>query len=76
MTDPAPRTRVCVGAVVTRGERVLLVRQSKGHSLEGQWTVPWGHLESGESPAAAAIREAKEEGGVDAVVDRRGPPGV
>ncbi len=67
--DGAARTVVCVGAVVRRDERILLVRQSKGHSLEGQWTVPWGRLENGESPGAAALREVREEGGVEAVVE-------
>ena len=47
-------------------DQILLVRQSEGHQLEGQWTVPWGRVESGESPMKAAIREAKEEGGVEA----------
>jgi len=62
-------TVVCVGAVVRRGDSVLLVRQSAGHSLAGQWTVPWGRLEDGESPLAAALREVEEEGGVRAAVD-------
>jgi 8-oxo-dGTP diphosphatase len=64
-----PQTVVCVGAVVRKGERVLLVRQAPGHSLQGQWTVPWGRLEAGESPAAAAARETQEEGGVRAEVE-------
>jgi 8-oxo-dGTP diphosphatase len=63
------KTVVCVGAVVRQGDRILLVRQSRGHSLEGHWTVPWGHVEDGESPVAAALREIREEGGVDAVVE-------
>lgn len=67
-TEPST-TVVCVGAVVRNGDRILLVRQAKGHSLEGQWTVPWGHLGDGESPAAAEIRETREEGGIDAVVE-------
>jgi ADP-ribose pyrophosphatase YjhB (NUDIX family) len=37
--------------------------------LEGQWTVPWGRLEKGESPVAAAVRETKEEAGIQAVVE-------
>jgi ADP-ribose pyrophosphatase YjhB (NUDIX family) len=61
-------TVVCVGAVVLDGDRVLLVRQSRGHSLAGQWTIPWGRLESGESPMAAAVRETREEGGVATTV--------
>jgi mutator protein MutT len=62
------RTQLFVGAVVKRGDEVLLVRQSDGHSLAGQWTIPWGGVEPGESPSAAAIREVREEAGVEAVV--------
>lgn len=63
------RTVVCVGAVVRRADEILLVRQSVGHSLEGQWTIPWGQLGDGESPTVAAIRETKEESGVIAEVE-------
>jgi ADP-ribose pyrophosphatase YjhB (NUDIX family) len=69
MNEPPLQTIVCVGAVVTHGDRILLVRQSKGHSLAGQWTVPWGRLDPGESPAAAALRETLEEGGIEAAVE-------
>ncbi|MGI9204559.1 MAG: NUDIX domain-containing protein [Woeseiaceae bacterium] len=62
-------TVVCVGAVVRQEDRVLLVRQSRGHSLEGQWTIPWGQLGCGESPTAAVLREIEEEGGVVARVE-------
>lgn len=64
-----PETFLYVGAIVRFEQRILLVRQSPGHPLEGQWTVPWGKVEPGESPAAAAIREIKEEGGVEAIVE-------
>lgn len=63
------KTQLYVGAVVLRDGEVLLVRQSPGHSLAGQWTIPWGHVDAGESPAAAALREVLEEGGVDATVE-------
>lgn len=62
-------TAVFVGAVVRQNDRILLVRQAAGHSLEGQWTVPWGRIEHGESPSAAAIREIWEEGGVRVEVE-------
>ena len=62
-------TVVCVGAVVQRTDSVLLVRQSTGHSPEGQWTIPWGRIDSGESPTAAALREIEEEAGVVAQVE-------
>lgn len=49
-----------VGAlVVDAAKRVLLVRQ------DGQWFAPGGKLEPGEAPAAGAVREIREETGVD-----------
>lgn len=62
-------TELFVGAVVRREEEILLVRQSAGHPLEGQWTIPWGRVEPGESPAMAAVREVLEEGGISASVE-------
>ena len=67
-------TVVCAGAVVQESGRILLVRQSPGHSLEGLWTIPWGQLDPGESPSAAAVRETAEEGGI--VVEVEGLLGV
>lgn len=61
-------TELFVGAVVKRDDEVLLVRQSPGHPLAGQWTIPWGRVDAGESPSAAALREIREEAGVEAVV--------
>jgi ADP-ribose pyrophosphatase YjhB (NUDIX family) len=57
------------GAIVFRSERgearVLLVRAK---SAPHPWIFPKGHLERGESMAAAALREASEETGIDGVV--------
>ena len=53
----------------TNDNALLAVRQAKGHPLHGQWTVPWGRLEDGESPSQAALREVKEEGGISASVE-------
>jgi len=69
-----PRITACVGAVVLRGERVLLVRQAEG-ALRGQWSLPWGFVEgrapdgSPEPPDLAALRETQEEAGVTAQVE-------
>jgi len=68
-SSPSAVTVVCVGTVVLRGERALFVRQAKGHPLEGQWSIPWGILDPGESPDAAALRETLEEGGVTAATE-------
>ena len=50
-----PRIVVFVGTVVLRGERALFVRQARGHSLEGQWSIPWGAVDPEESPDVAAL---------------------
>ena len=64
-----PKMVVCVGAVVLRGERVLLVRQAEGHSLAGQWSIPWGFVDPGEFPNNAALRETYEESGIEAEIE-------
>jgi 8-oxo-dGTP diphosphatase len=55
--------RVGVGVIVTRGDRVLLIKR-KGVHGQGTWSTPGGHLEYGESPEACAARETMEETGV------------
>jgi bis(5'-nucleosidyl)-tetraphosphatase len=56
------------GAVVTRSmdgaARLLLVRSSDGEC----WLFPKGHIEEGETAEQAALRETREEAGVDARV--------
>ena len=68
-SSPSAVTVVCVGTVVLQGNRALFVRQAKGHPLEGQWSIPWGILDPGESPDAAALRETVEEGGITATTE-------
>jgi ADP-ribose pyrophosphatase YjhB (NUDIX family) len=49
-----PKMAVCVGAVVLHEQRILFIRQAKGHSLAGQWSIPWGIVDEGEAPENAA----------------------
>ena len=63
MTRYPEHPRVGVGAVVFKDDRVLLVRRGKPPA-NGQWAVPGGRLELGESLAEAAEREIFEETGV------------
>lgn len=63
-----PKITALVGAVVLRGDRALFVRQVEGHPLEGQWSIPWGYVDPGETPDRAAVRETMEEGGIEAGV--------
>ena len=37
-------TSLCVGVVVRKDVHTLLVRQSVGHPLQHQWTIPWRHM--------------------------------
>jgi ADP-ribose pyrophosphatase YjhB (NUDIX family) len=54
--------RVVVGCVVEQGERVLLCRRAIDPCY-GKWTLPAGYLENGETVAAGAERETREEAG-------------
>jgi len=55
--------RVGVGAVIVHDGRVLLVK--RGHPpQEGEWSIPGGLLEVGETIRQAAVREAREETGL------------
>jgi len=60
-TRPVP----CAGVVCLRGDHVLLIRRGQAPKL-GQWSIPGGRVELGETVAAAALRELKEETGVEA----------
>ena len=52
-----------VGAVITENSRVLLVK--RGHApLLGEWSIPGGLLETGETLRQGAEREALEETGL------------
>ncbi|MDZ7628333.1 MAG: NUDIX hydrolase [Parvularculaceae bacterium] len=53
-----------VGAVVFRGGEVLVIKRGKAPFI-GQWSIPGGGLQEGERLADAAIREVREETGVD-----------
>jgi 8-oxo-dGTP diphosphatase len=54
------------GAIVIRRDRktirVLLVTTKRSRA---NWIFPKGHIEKGETPEAAALREVKEEAGVE-----------
>jgi len=60
----APRPDVeVVGAVLRDGDRLLLERRFDT-SPAGLWDTPGGKLEPGETPAAALVRELREELGL------------
>jgi ADP-ribose pyrophosphatase YjhB (NUDIX family) len=58
---------VGVGAVVVRGEMALIIKRAH-EPRKGEWSLPGGLLELGESLQDAARREIKEETSLDVVV--------
>ena len=53
-----------VGAIVRDGDRLLLERRRRG-AAAGLWDTPGGKIEPREAPAAALVRELREELGLD-----------
>ena len=66
MTDRLPTPQVAVGAIVVDGDRLLLVRRGHGPAA-GEWSVPGGKVEPGETLAEAVVRELREETGLEGV---------
>ncbi len=70
--DYPTRPFVGVGVVVWRGDEVLLIQRGKG-PRKGQWSIPGGMQEVGETAREAGVREVREETGanieIDALVD-------
>jgi 8-oxo-dGTP diphosphatase len=66
-----PRVRkLVVAALIRDGGRVLVSRRRAYHAMPLLWEFPGGKVEPGESPAAALIREVREELGCSVRVDR------
>jgi 8-oxo-dGTP diphosphatase len=57
---------VCVGAVVVVDDELLVIRRGHGPGA-GEWSVPGGRVEAGETLAEAVVREVAEETGLEAV---------
>lgn len=67
MSHPkAPRIRVCT--VLPKDDALLMVRHRKGD--KAYWMLPGGGLDYGESFEQCAIREIKEETGLDITIER------
>lgn len=67
MSAPLPAPVPAVGVVCLRGETVLLIRRGRPPRM-GEWSLPGGRIEPGEPAAEAALRELREEAGVEAEI--------
>lgn len=56
-----PEEELCAGGFVVRDGRVLALRR-----WNGVWLPPKGHIDPGETPIEAALREVREETGLAA----------
>jgi len=67
MSSPLPVPVPCAGVVCLRGDEVLLIRRGRPPK-QGEWSLPGGRIEPGERAVEAALRELREETGVEAEI--------
>jgi len=62
--DYPERPLLGVGAIIARDGRILLVRRANP-PLQGEWSIPGGLVETGETTKEAVVREVREETGLE-----------
>ncbi|MDY6771499.1 MAG: NUDIX hydrolase [Candidatus Nanohaloarchaea archaeon] len=60
--------RVAADLIIEQEGEIVLIKR-KFEPFEDQWCLPGGHVEGGEQVSEAAVREAKEETGLDVELD-------
>ncbi len=63
------KPEVAVGAVARRGDELLLVQRGRAPAV-GEWSLPGGRVQFGETLSAAVVREVGEETGLQVAVNR------
>ena len=71
MSASAPVPVVC--ALIERASLLLLAQRPPDKHLPLKWEFPGGKVEAGEDPAAAIVREIREELGCEVVIRRALP---
>lgn len=67
MREYPNRPLVGVGVIIIRDEKILLVKRGQEPNKD-MWSIPGGLIKLGEKAEEAAIREVKEETGLDVVL--------
>lgn len=62
MTKP---TRKAVRCYLINNNKVITIKYKKGNKKEDYYDIPGGKIENGETPEQTAIREMKEETGIE-----------
>ena len=60
---------MCVGAIALDDDRLLMIRRGHGPAA-GEWSIPGGRVEAGETLAEAVVRELAEETGVEGICEQ------
>lgn len=58
-------TRKAVRCYLIKDNEVVAIKYKKGNRKEGYYDIPGGKIEEGETPKQTAIREMKEETGIE-----------
>lgn len=64
--------RVGLGVILQKSGQVLLLKRRGSHG-SGEWSFPGGHLEPFETFRECAVREIKEETGLDIAITKENP---
>src|SRR5215212_7413718 len=62
--------KVAVGTIISDGDRRIVLVKRAIEPGYGKWVFPGGYVDRGEEVEVAAIREAREEVGLEVRIDR------